>query len=111
MIGAYPFFSFPNFRPNYYRRNFYNPYNNYTHNIQESCTPKIHKNTESKYIPEKCDIQNTFDDECDDDSIFDFFGLKLHFDDILIITLLLFLYKEDVKDTYLYVALILLLIS
>ena len=42
---------------------------------------------------------------------FEIFGIKLHFDDLLIIALLFFLYQEDVKDTYLYIALILLLLS
>ena len=52
---------------------------------------------------------NNFDDfseEC-----FEIFGLKLYFDDLLIIALLFFLYQEDVKDTYLYISLILLLLS
>lgn len=42
---------------------------------------------------------------------FEIFGLKLHFDDLLIICILFFLYQEDVKDTYLYISLILLLLS
>ena len=51
---------------------------------------------------------NDFDKQ---EELFDFFGIKLHSDDLLIIFLLFFLYQEDVKDTYLYVALILLLLS
>ncbi len=42
---------------------------------------------------------------------FEIFGLKLYFDDILIICLLFFLYKEEVHDEYLFTALILLLLS
>ena len=41
----------------------------------------------------------------------DLFGIKLYFDDVLILSLLFFLYKEDVKDEGLFLALILLLIS
>lgn len=41
----------------------------------------------------------------------DLFGIKLYFDDVLIIGLLFFLYKEEVKDEGLFLALILLLIS
>ena len=42
---------------------------------------------------------------------FEIFGIKLYFDDILIVCLLYFLYKEDVHDEMLFLALILLLIS
>ena len=47
-----------------------------------------------------------FYDEC-----FEILGLKLHFDDFLIMCILFFLYQEEVKDSYLYIALILLLLS
>lgn len=45
------------------------------------------------------------------DFVLDLFGLKLYFDDVLILSLLFFLYKEDVKDEWLFLALVLLLIS
>ena len=41
----------------------------------------------------------------------DLFGIKLYFDDVLILSLLFFLYKEEVKDDGLFLALVLLLIS
>lgn len=41
----------------------------------------------------------------------DIFGFKLYFDDILIILILFFLYQEEIKDSYLYIILILLLIG
>ena len=41
----------------------------------------------------------------------DLFGIKLYFDDVLILSLLFFLYKEEVKDEGLFLALVLLLIS
>lgn len=46
-----------------------------------------------------------------DDAIFDLFGIKLHFDDILLICLIFFLYNEGVKDEMLFISLILLLLS
>ena len=46
-----------------------------------------------------------------DEDFFDFLGLQLHFDDLLIIAIMFFLYQENVTDTYLYIALILLLLS
>ena len=42
---------------------------------------------------------------------FDLFGIKLYFDDVLILSLLFFLYNEKVKDEGLFLALVLLLIS
>lgn len=39
------------------------------------------------------------------------FGLRLYFDDILLICLIFFLYNEGVKDQYLFISLILLLLS
>jgi len=42
---------------------------------------------------------------------FEIFGITLHFDDILLICLLLFLYNEGVNDQLLFIALILLLLS
>lgn len=42
---------------------------------------------------------------------FEIFGLKLYFDDILLICIIFFLYNEGVKDQGLFIALILLLLS
>lgn len=55
--------------------------------------------------PEKNNTEH-FYDEC-----FEILGLKLHFDDLLIMCILFFLYQEEVKDSYIYIALILLLLS
>lgn len=56
-------------------------------------------------------IDSCFEDNYSSNECFEIFGLKLHFDDLLIICILFFLYQEDVKDTYLYISLILLLLS
>ena len=48
-------------------------------------------------------------DECS--PFFSIFGIDLYFDDILILALLLFLNTEDVKDSYLYIVLIMLLFN
>lgn len=42
---------------------------------------------------------------------FEILGLKLHFDDLLLICLIIFLYNEGVKDQFLFISLILLLLS
>ena len=45
------------------------------------------------------------------DYFFEIFGLKLYYDDIIIISLLFFLYTEGVKDQELFICLILLLLT
>ncbi|MCI8519259.1 MAG: hypothetical protein HFJ51_04125 [Clostridia bacterium] len=47
----------------------------------------------------------------DEDAIFEIFGIKLYFDDILIVALIFFLYNEGVQDSFLFIALVLLLLS
>lgn len=42
---------------------------------------------------------------------FEILGLKLKFDDILLLCLIIFLYNEGVKDQFLFIALILLLLT
>ena len=46
-----------------------------------------------------------------DNAMFEIFGLKIYFDDLLIICILLFLYQEGIQDEFLFLALILLLLS
>lgn len=46
-----------------------------------------------------------------DDYFFELFGLKLYFDDVLLIVLIFFLYQEGVRDDELFISLILLLLS
>ena len=46
-----------------------------------------------------------------DEVLFEILGLKIYFDDLLIICILLFLYQEGIKDQYLFISLILLLLS
>ena len=43
--------------------------------------------------------------------LFEILGFKIYFDDLLILCLLFFLYQEGIKDQYLFISLILLLIS
>lgn len=59
------------------------------------------ENSNQKKIPPKAN----------NDTIFEIFGIKLYFDDILLICLIFFLYNEGVQDQYLFIALILLLLS
>ena len=58
-----------------------------------------------------CDEKKDSENMESAESFFEIFGIKLFFDDILIICILLFLYNEKVKDESLFVCLILLLLS
>ena len=69
-----------------------------TLNITPEESPKLEKSSPPKNKP-------------DTPVWLDLFGIKLYFDDVLILSLLFFLYKEEVKDEGLFLALVLLLIS
>lgn len=107
-VFGYPYNNFYN-----YRRNNYYPYplpynkniNNADTNIAKEIPPK--EDAITPQIEEKKDSSS----EPFNDYFFEIFGLKLYFDDILIICLLFFLYEEGVKDQELFISLILLLLS
>lgn len=139
MMCPYPFYRPPYFRRQYYPKTGYyslHKTNKIDSNIDENtCFPSNftgknqenfinHKTQNENYKNYKntsynFDTFNNFSNldtatdniEYNSTECFEIFGLKLHFDDLLIIALLFFLYQEDVKDTYLYIALILLLLS
>ena len=82
-----PYMSFP-----YRRRGYYN-------------RPK--PETEPEPEPVKEETRNSDAEP----QVLELFGLKLNFDDLLIIGILFFLYNEGVKDPALFISLILLLIT
>ena len=102
--GIPPFFNCPNFH-------IHQPNNFALNNPSIPYIPK--KNRHICSDKKENSLNNDFQDKNSDihDEYFEILGLKLHFDDLLIICILIVLYQEDVKDTYLYVALILLLLS
>ena len=98
MVDYYSRSFFPPFRyHNYYRSPDY--YNNRINFEKENSFEKEEKFCDSK----KSNISEK--------PIFELFGIELFFDDILLISLIFFLYNEGVKDQFLFIALILLLIS
>lgn len=101
---------FPNFAPYSYPPyyNYQNKNNNYNHTAQSSKNLGHHNLTDINSCTEK---QKNKSNSSNDDYLFDLFGLKLYFDDILILSLLFFLYIEGVKDEMLFISLLLLLIS
>ena len=94
-----PFFHFPFYYPRYTKRHSYTPTS-----LLSSC-----KKEEAVETPclEKCEKK----EGNDNNPLFEIFGLKLYFDDILLLCLIFFLYKEGVNDEYLFLALIMLLLS
>lgn len=63
----------------------------------------------NKYSFNNCNEKENSKNEYE--PFFTIFGIDLYFDDILILALLLFLNTEDVKDSYLYIVLIMLLFN
>lgn len=106
---------FPYYNPtiNYSKYNYY-PYYNRKKNL-----PKNEYLNNNPNCTSKNNMQNLMPAPCDESSkhekksnvIFEIFGIKLYYDDILLLSLILFLYKEGVKDQYLFISLILLLLS
>ena len=88
---------FPGYR---YPFQYYRPYNY-----------KPHTPSPEPILPPKEILPPPKPEKSPDPVWFDLFGIKLYFDDVLILSLLFFLYKEEVKDEGLFLALVLLLIS
>ena len=78
-----------------------------------------HSNNSSNYSRDKncydsavsTDSSDFSDSDIDSEPFFEILGLKLYYDDILIICILFFLYSEGVKDDELFISLILLLLT
>ena len=87
---------------------YYRPYpkNNYFNNYKPHTPP-----TSEPVIPQPQSKPQQNNTKISDSVWLDIFGIKLYFDDVLILSLLFFLYKEEVKDEGLFLALVLLLIS
>ena len=83
---------------------------NFKNNNCENDNSKLTKNKSSKlYLGPIVFDSSSFSDL--EKPILEILGLKLYLDDILIISLLYFLYEEDVKDETLFISLLLLLLS
>ena len=76
--------------------------NGFSNNTSSSFNKKINFSDSTEKVSEEKEPSETF---------FEIFGLKLFFDDILIICILYFLYTEKIKDEELFICLILLLLS
>ncbi len=110
----------PNIQPTYLNKFGNVPYNhvysqNYNKTPKSNISNNISESVKSKDLSLSNKNENARDtkeeENKDSREFFEIFGIRLYFDDILILCLLYFLYKEDVHDEMLFFALILLLIS
>ena len=98
----YPPFNFPFFYNNYKHSQNNSITNNYNHLNKTNLEYFTSKNKYKEKAPELNEAPEAF---------FEIFGLKLYFDDILIICIIFFLYSENVQNQELFICLILLLLS
>ena len=99
---------------NSFYNNYYRYYSSYIPKSQKNDTidkEPIHKEKSPRYssfgpISFKNPLFTNIEDP-----IFEIFGIELYLDDIIILGLLFFLYKEGVQDELLFITLILLLLT
>lgn len=97
-----------------YSRYFYNNnYYRYNNNMQNK-----KNNNMPVELPKKIQEENKENNDNrsinlhkKDDDCIDILGIKLHFDDILLMLIIYFLYSEGIKDNYLFFVLVLLLLT
>ena len=114
-MSYFPFFSFP--YNNYYNRAYpYYKNNKVIHDVPKDSTIN---SSDKTYNEKKSSKYNSFANinisallESDINTpILEILGIKLYLDDLIIIGLLFFLYKEGVEDEILFGILLLLLLS
>lgn len=86
------------YRPFPYKKDLFQnvPQNKVDVNIQTEASLKQESHCDDNSIPEK--------------ALIEFYGIKLFSDDLLILSLIYFLYKENINDTLLYIALFALIL-
>ena len=99
------------FRNNYKKMNYTN-----TNNFQNIPYSKTSQNNHGTLKEESTDSENRntpplFPFIDTNEVVFEIFGVKIYFDDLLLILILLFLYQEGIQDEYLFISLILLLLN
>lgn len=102
----------PNIPFSYYKN--YPKYQSYQNGFIPKQTPNLNNqnNLNKQNISKETDnLNKNKSNSNNQDYLFDLFGLKLYFDDVLIVSLLYFLYTQGVKDEGLFVTLILLLLT
>lgn len=128
MIPRFPYVNFPSSFYSYPKRprinpahpnipisNFYNitdcSNNSYTKTYDSNDNYKCGYDKNYNSLPQDITDKKNKSNNNNFDYLFDLFGLKIYSDDILLVSLIYFLYSEDVKDEGLFIVLILLLLS
>ena len=101
----YPPFLFP-----FYNNRYFNHQNNNVSNQKDKLFSSYKTNTGHNFNALNENKKASEDTESSE-VLFELFGLRLYFDDILIICILFFLYSERVKDEELFICLLLLLLT
>lgn len=123
----FPFFrfSYPNqYYPYYhnYNKTLYSNANNLNNNLTESIEQEETRNKEIENLKYKkrtskynsfgpIHFANLFNETNLEEPILEILGIELYLDDLIILGLLFFLYKEEVHDEMLFLSLILLLLT
>ncbi len=121
---------YPRYPYSYYNSTYYNKYNTNSNNQNHSNTNEIYKNINKQKTNRITETSNTIPNPLsflptslgplnfhpeglanNEQPLFEMFGITLYLDDIIILCILFFLYKEGIKDDMLYISLFLLLIS
>lgn len=104
-----PFYRYPYYRnyPTYYS-NYYHPIS-HINKIENKKDEEISKGEQEK--KPSSTIETRTHDSINDKPLFEIMGIKLYFDDILLLCLIFFLYQEGTDDSFLLIALVLLLLS
>lgn len=114
------YYGFPSYQHPYVKKNTHNKIDELTDtqindkeastNFEEEKT-LVNKKNSSRYNSfGPIHFQNPFSMDSEN-AILEILGIQLYLDDIIILSLLFFLYKEGVKDEMLFLSLILLLLS
>ena len=115
MMYNYPYIGYP-FNKNYYRYFNQSPVANHYNNLARNNTylnqsTSISSEDHNYNNEDSSSNKRTNDNKKSNSEYIDILGIRLHFDDILLILLIYFLYSEGVKDFGLFITLILLLLS
>ena len=110
-MARFPYINFP--FPYYNNRPLSAPYA-IRHSDFRDTTPIVSSDsTSNSNRLENCKFEDKKNksNSSNNDYLFDLFGLKIYTDDVLLVSLIYFLYSEGVKDEGLFIVLILLLLS
>lgn len=112
MMYTYPYYGFP-IRYTKYNANYPQLYtktgDSFPHNVHPN--KNNHSSDKRKTDLSSDKISDENNNSSSEKPLFELFGIKLYFDDVLLICLIFFLYQEGVQDQYLFISLILLLLS